>query len=643
MVVYLIQLRWAMIRRQFSWRRALFSCLGVLAALAAVIWTFSLALGATGPVAPVDALALAYAGWFILWLMVPFFGYRDRGLRADYFALLPISRARLTVVLTVVNLVGVWPLVTLLASGALLAFGVDGLTPTSGVAVTAFVFQIAVLATLGRVVYESLGLVMRSRLATVLSATVLAAVIALLAQGWRIVFPTANDPHPTSVRPAAGAISLARALPSGWGADAIDLARQGNFVGAGLMLFLMLALAGLLALLLIRVSRGRPMQPVRSGRPIAFGLSAWLASRFIPTGPLGAAINRELITWSRDLRRLHQWSTAFLAGVFMAVILQIAGQPAILPWIVLYNVAIVVHSPYNLYGMDGSALWMSMSVPGGLRVDVRARQIAWLMVTTPPFVVFAALCAVADRDFTDVLLILALLPAMLGAGSGLLAYGAIRAMVPCTDPIRRGANPLDPGDAGASETRGNLVALLTALASVPALIVLLAGVAHDSRPLEWVGVALGWVIGIGGAVLLGQAAARRLERTAPEMLQVLSVRGQRVAPRRTQDSRVLLAFVLRVGIVLLLWLLFWIPLYAGIGSLLRRTTGDDVPGWALLDHSPAALQLPMAIFLIAIGCGMVALGVVLPRRLHRPIGAARQAESAPMPTGQPPRGRPSAG
>ena len=643
MVVYLIQLRWAMIRRQFSLRRVLFSCFGLLSGVAAAIWTISLARGSSSTVAPADALALAYAGWFTLWLMVPCMGYHHRGLRADYFALLPIPRGRLTVALTAINLVGAWPLITLVATGGLLAFGADGPARASVIAVAVFLLQLVIWVMLGRVIQEGLGMVVRSRLATLLSAAFLAAVIAMLAQGWRIVFPQADDPHATVVRPAAGAITLARALPSGWGADAIDLAGQGDITGAGVMLLAMIALTGLLVLLLLRIARKGSLQTVRSGRPITFGLSAWLASRFVPASPLGAAVNRELITWSRDLVRLHQWSTAFLAGVFMAVILEVADQPQILPWIVLFNVAIVVHSPYNLYGMDGSALWMAMTVPGGLRADVMGRQIAWLMVTGPPFVLFAVICAIVGGIATDGLLLLALLPATLGAGSGLLTYGAVRAMVPCVDPIRRNSNPLDLGDAGASETRGNGVALLTAVSSVPALIVLLIGVHHHSPVLEWAGVTLGWLTGIGGAVLLGRAAARRLEQTAPAMLQVLSVRGQRAVQKRTQDSRLVLAFLLRVGVVLLLWLLFWIPLYAGIGALVRRITGDQMPGWAFLSDSPGAVQIPLAIFLIAVGCGMVALGVVLPRRLRRPSVGARRPEPAPLGAGQPPRGRPSAG
>ena len=32
----------------------------------------------------------------------------------------------------------------------------------------------------------------------------------------------------------------------------------------------------------------------------------------------------------------------------------------------------------NLYGQDGTALWLTLLAPGSERADVRGRQLAWL-------------------------------------------------------------------------------------------------------------------------------------------------------------------------------------------------------------------------------------------------------------------------
>lgn len=37
----------------------------------------------------------------------------------------------------------------------------------------------------------------------------------------------------------------------------------------------------------------------------------------------------------------------------------------------------------NLYGFDGSALWLTLVTPGAERIDVRGRQLAWLIAIGP--------------------------------------------------------------------------------------------------------------------------------------------------------------------------------------------------------------------------------------------------------------------
>jgi ABC-2 type transport system permease protein len=61
--------------------------------------------------------------------------------------------------------------------------------------------------------------------------------------------------------------------------------------------------------------------------------------------------------------------------------------PAALPWAGLAAALIVATGAANVYGDDGTALWLTRMVPGVERADVRGRQVAWLLVVAPAMVV----------------------------------------------------------------------------------------------------------------------------------------------------------------------------------------------------------------------------------------------------------------
>ena len=94
----------------------------------------------------------------------------------------------------------------------------------------------------------------------------------------------------------------------------------------------------------------------------------------------------------------------------------------------------------NLYGTDGTALWLTLMTPGAS--DVRGRQLAWLLVQGPIAVVLGvAFTAVTGGPWP---LILALLAALLGGAAGLIPLVSVYALVPGTDPHRRAGTPCAP-------------------------------------------------------------------------------------------------------------------------------------------------------------------------------------------------------
>ncbi|WP_165970183.1 hypothetical protein [Nonomuraea terrae] len=84
----------------------------------------------------------------------------------------------------------------------------------------------------------------------------------------------------------------------------------------------------------------------------------------------------------------------------------------------------------NSYGQDGTALWLTLTVPGKEKADVRARQLAWLTVFGPLTLALTLACCLLHGDAALVPWALAATLAALGGGSGLLAWVSVVALVP---------------------------------------------------------------------------------------------------------------------------------------------------------------------------------------------------------------------
>lgn len=107
------------------------------------------------------------------------------------------------------------------------------------------------------------------------------------------------------------------------------------------------------------------------------------AGPVLPRTPLGAVVGKELRLYSRSVLRSVMLMIAFLVGVLVAVVPGFSGKTSSRPSGGLLFTVIAAACFTNLYGDDGSSLWLTLMVPGAERADLRGRQWAWFLVVGP--------------------------------------------------------------------------------------------------------------------------------------------------------------------------------------------------------------------------------------------------------------------
>lgn len=519
-----------------------------------------------------DLLAAGLAVWMLGWVLGPvFMGGGDETLRPEHFSMLGLPSRRLAAGLLTASFVGVAPLVTL---GALVGLVIAGarLGPVHAlVAVPAMLLQLAVFVLLAKVSVAVVGLALRTRVGAILSGMVNGVVLASLGQIWVFMVAFGQTGTPAAVW----------YLPSGWGL----LAVRGQWWALAALAALVLLLLGLWAALLGR-RIGRPQVSGHGRRPITAG------------GAVGAVVAKELRTWSRDLLRNHQLAFAFAYGVWFAASPLILGWDGMLPYAGPVFIVMAAAMAANLYGSDGTALWLTMMTPGAS--DVRGRQVAWLVAQGGIAVVLSVVCtAIAGGPWP---LIMALLPALLGGAAGLVPLVSVYALVPATDPHRRSGNPLRT-----SEDDGGL----TGLAYLMLALVLVTGVPAGLVALRfgWAGVPVGLVTGALCCWLFGRLAARRLSSHGPELLETMRT-GRK--PERAATSGLTKAQRAVAGLCAGLGAL---PLFPqGIVATIMVAVGKSHFSWFLATYLPPAARYPVAIGFILLGLTMYGVALWLIRR-----------------------------
>ena len=267
----------------------------------------------------------------------------------------------------------------------------------------------------------------------------------------------------------AGFAAAVRALPSSWAVLAVEASSRSDW------LMTAAPLLGLIAVLLgLWLTWERSLGPARWPRPAVRGSPAGRAAprRWMPAGATAAVVVKELRTWRRDPQRLTSLILPPAFAVMTCLGLAAFGATAFLPFAGALTALMAAVTSANLYGQDGTALWLTLLIPGSERADVRGRQLAWLALFAPMTLLLTAagMAAGGRPDLWPGAL--AATSALLGGGAGLLPAVAIALPAPGPAPRDRNNAPLGDTDAlGAA-----LVMLLLALAAAaPAAATVPAG------------------------------------------------------------------------------------------------------------------------------------------------------------------------
>jgi ABC-2 type transport system permease protein len=321
----MISLKFAMLRNSSAGLRRAGWILGALL----VVGTWAAAVIAPSDDVRHDVLALIFALWLVGGMLGPVLMSGAGVLRADYFALLPLSRAALGRSLLVSVFVGVaasYVILALLAS----TWHAASLSPaTIVVAVVGSVLAWVLVISLSRLVYGALGAAMRTRLGIEIAGVQWGIFLAAMFAGWMMV-SVAFQTVPLLLQnglPDGSIMVVLDAIPTSWTLLAIEAATAGEFGTAGLWLAALLVVdivcvAGTIMLLVPRSQRTTP----RRARRRSAGLVA--GGGVLPATPTGAVIMKELRQWRRDPWRALESSTAVWTGAVIGVFALLGGYTA---------------------------------------------------------------------------------------------------------------------------------------------------------------------------------------------------------------------------------------------------------------------------------------------------------------------------
>nr|WP_062331494.1 hypothetical protein [Herbidospora sakaeratensis] len=605
MVGVLIAMKIRVLRHSIGGSRAAGMVMGGLAGLALAIGTIVVA-GLDG-----DLLAAVFAVWLFGWMLGPVYtGGGDESVRPEHFSLLPIDPRRLALGLLGTAFVGVPPLVSLVAFSALAvyagSFGLAGFT----VALVAIPLMVALVVALSRLMIGVLGVAVRSRTGAILAAFVNASMNVVLNQSWVLIWAAIQFDLLTSGFPPAFS-SVVRWLPSGWGLAAVEAAGRGDWLVVAAALLGICALIALALLvwsqLLVRRTTTKPLHwvPQGTGRDLA------------ARGPVGAVAAKELRTWSRDLMRTHLLWFAVFFGVLYTLVPLIIGWWGMLPWAGVLVVVMAAATSANLFGLDGTSLWLTLVNPGTERAEVRGRQVAWLLRVAPIAAVLTVAGTVLGGEGWTWPWTLSILAAVLGGGAGLIALVSVAMLVPVTEPNKRSGNPLE---AGAIFGQVVLMLLLVTVTALPAGGVAYLGGALGLPVVSWLAVVVGAATGAGLTWWFGRLAHRRLAAKGPELLGLMRSGGT-VTPGSGETALGRPKVKLPAGkqaLVTFLWIFCWIPLFPqGLVPLWTIWTGSDARLWFLALHLQDPWRVPVAVAFVTLGAVMIYFGTVIPNRHDR--------------------------
>jgi ABC-2 type transport system permease protein len=367
----------------------------------------------------------------------------------------------------------------------------------------------------------------------------------------------------------------------------------------------LLGLAALVALLWLAWSRS--LGPARWARPTVRGSAATHAAPrgWASSSATGAVLVKELRTWTRDPQRLQGLIVPPVFAVLSALVPLAFDSTAFLPFLGALTALMGAATSANLYGQDGTALWLTLLMPGSERADVRGRQLAWLVLFIPMTLVLSGVGIVAADRPDLVPWALTATFAVLGGGAGLVPLVGLDQLVPGPDPRASKNALLDHSDVAGQAFVMLFLALGTA---APALAVVLTGELLDNPSLIWAGLPVSVVTGFVAYLMLGRAAHQSLVKRGPELLYLMRT-GKEQRTKAGHGTSFLTAMPKHRR--RLLWSSFFVGCIAlfpqALVPLLMKLSGDVAQLWFLALYMPQAWQWPVIILMFAIGAASLAL------------------------------------
>ncbi|MET7669742.1 hypothetical protein [Micromonospora luteifusca] len=404
-------------------------------------------------------------------------------------------------------------------------------------------------------------------------------------------------------------------VPSGWPISAVTGSpERGVRMMATLAGIVVLCAAAYIVLVRRVITAGVPFRPRRTtavplSRPAdreSAALRAQAGAGRAQRGWRGwvpaatrAVVDRELRAWMRHPLRLQYLAFAVVYGALLAGLPLLSDVDLLLPWAGPLAVLGAAAMSAGLIGLDGTALWLPLTTPGGERAEVRGRALAWLVLVTPIGVLLSVAGVILAPD-VDPLAALSTLPALLGAGASVPVWVSLLRVRPAVDPRHPTSadNPTDIVNVLVA-TGGGL------LAAAPVLALLVWGPPGVAPLLPLVGLLCGAAAWWGGSRLAD-------DRLAQRGTEVLAAAGQRSRPPETVIPLKMDAEWYRenrsTAWALGLLTVGWIPVIPqGVMALAFGLDG----GWIVAGHLEGGARTAVGLGMVALGVAMLLAGLVL--------------------------------